>query len=125
MPRRKVKETNTFSDFRDFWRHYLDQHQHPINQNLHIVGTLCGSVCLFIAIMVSIKWLLAAIFLGYGFAWLGHFLFEKNKPLTIRYPVWSILADHLLVAQKVLRASTFDRLSSSPQTRPKQFSKPR
>jgi hypothetical protein len=30
---------------------------------------------------------------GYGFAWFGHFVFEKNRPMTFIYPYYSLLGD--------------------------------
>eukprot|EP01061_Rhynchopus_euleeides_P032086 TRINITY_DN5318_c0_g1_i1.p1 TRINITY_DN5318_c0_g1~~TRINITY_DN5318_c0_g1_i1.p1 ORF type:complete len:218 (+),score=84.20 TRINITY_DN5318_c0_g1_i1:80-655(+) len=33
------------------------------------------------------------VVLGYGFAWFGHFTFEKNVPATWTYPVWSLISD--------------------------------
>jgi hypothetical protein len=35
-------------------------------------------------------------FVGYGFAWVGHFFFEKNKPATFKYPAYSLASDFLL-----------------------------
>jgi hypothetical protein len=90
--------TPTFSSFREFWRHYLSQHQHPLNRQLHVWGTLGGLTCLSFAWFFSWTLLLAVLPIGYGGAWLGHYLVERNRPLTFSYPVWSLLADFCLVA---------------------------
>jgi hypothetical protein len=42
-------------------------------------------------------WLLAIPLLGYGFAWVGHFVFEKNRPATFDYPFYSLMGDWVML----------------------------
>jgi hypothetical protein len=44
-------------------------------------------------------WLAAMPFCGYGFAWVGHFFFEKNRPATFKYPVYSLMGDWVMFWQ--------------------------
>ena len=36
---------------------------------------------------------ITVLVVGYGFAWVGHFIFEKNRPATFTYPVYSLIGD--------------------------------
>jgi hypothetical protein len=36
---------------------------------------------------------------GYGFAWVGHFFFEHNRPATFTYPFYSFAGDWVMYAQ--------------------------
>ena len=42
------------------------------------------------------RWLLAALVCGYGFAWVGHFFFEKNRPATFQHPLYSFAGDWVM-----------------------------
>jgi hypothetical protein len=39
---------------------------------------------------------LAVPLAGYGFAWVGHFFFEKNRPATFTYPFYSLIGDFVM-----------------------------
>jgi hypothetical protein len=90
--------------FDKFWLHYLHEHGRRETRALHIAGTGVAMVLLAAAAAslaaeprqrrVSPMALagLAAL-AGYGPAWAGHFLVEKNRPATFRHPLWSLLAD--------------------------------
>jgi hypothetical protein len=79
--------------YSEFWPFYVSQHLNPINRRLHFVGTSGVMVLLLAALTLSWKFLLLTPLAGYGFAWVGHFFFERNKPATFQYPVWSLIGD--------------------------------
>lgn len=80
-------------DYESFWPYYVSEHRDPTCRRLHFVGTGIVIACLALAVVHSPWWLLGCPIAGYGFAWGGHFLFEKNRPATFTYPLWSLAAD--------------------------------
>lgn len=80
--------------FEDFWPHYVHAHRDPRNRALHYAGTtaVLGTVATA-ALTFNPGWLLFAPVLGYGPAWVGHFVFEKNRPATFKHPLWSLRGD--------------------------------
>ena len=102
-----------YTSFKAFYPYYLSEHKSKTNRALHFCGTaLLISVFIFGLINQNYKWFIAIPFLGYGFAWFGHFFIEKNKPATFTYPFYSLGADfvmfwHMLAGQinKKLEAS--------------------
>jgi hypothetical protein len=80
--------------FEEFWPHYVHAHRNPLNRALHYAGTtaVIGTVVTS-AVTLNPAWLLLAPVVGYGPAWVGHFVFEKNKPATFEHPLWSLRAD--------------------------------
>jgi hypothetical protein len=78
--------------FEAFWPYYVSQHHHPGNRTLHVVGTAATLLCLAAALREPL-FLLACPFMGYGFAWVGHFFVERNRPATFEYPLWSLRGD--------------------------------
>ncbi len=76
-----------------FWPFYVAQHSNVTNRRLHCVGSSLVIGALVAAALVSWAFLLAAPLAGYGFAWIGHFAFERNRPATFTYPLWSLRGD--------------------------------
>jgi hypothetical protein len=86
-----------YQSLKEFYPYYLSEHQHPTSRILHFVGT--GLVLVVLGLAIALKnysWLVGIPVLGYGFAWVGHFFFEKNKPATFTYPFYSLASDFLL-----------------------------
>lgn len=92
-----------FASFREFYPYYLGEHRNRICRRLHFIGSsLVIVIVIAAAWMHQPLWLLLAPVAGYGFAWLGHYGFEKNRPATFRHPLYSLLGDWVMVAD-VLR----------------------
>ncbi len=83
----------------EFWPFYLEEHNVRTNRWLHFAGTSIAFALLVTAVVLQFWWLLlGALFVGYLFAWVGHFVFQKNRPATFRYPIKSFASDWRLWA---------------------------
>jgi len=94
-----------YKSFSSFYPYYLTEHSDRSNRVLHFTGTLLLIICAITAVVLQKWWMLALVpVLGYGFAWVGHYFIEKNKPATFTYPLYSLGSDfvmfwHILTGQ--------------------------
>lgn len=89
-----------FASFREFYPFYLGEHSNLACRRLHFVGSTLVLAVIVAAVALRNPWLLFAIpFCGYGFAWVGHFFFEHNRPATFTYPLWSLMGDWVMYWQ--------------------------
>ncbi len=86
-----------YQRFWSFYPYYLTEHSDKTNRVLHFCGTALLLCILFAAIFLQKWWMLALVpVCGYGFAWVGHFFIEKNKPATFTYPLYSLGSDFVM-----------------------------
>jgi hypothetical protein len=92
-----MEEKREFKSFSEFYPFYLSEHNNPVNRRLHFFG--CVLVILILLYAIVTKTWLALILLpivGYGFAWVGHYFVEKNRPATFTYPLYSFMGDWVM-----------------------------
>lgn len=83
-----------FKSFSDFYPYYLQEHSNTTCRKLHFIGT-CGVISLLLLFFFTGNLLILIMLplIGYSLAWIGHLAFEKNKPATLRHPIYSLLGD--------------------------------
>ena len=87
-------DPRSFKSFADFYPFYLSEHSNLTCRRLHFVGSSL-SLASLVALIVTGNWwwLVPTIVMGYAFAWIGHFGFEKNKPASFKRPLYSFMGD--------------------------------
>lgn len=93
----ETKAETNFTSFKEFYPYYLSEHSNPTCRVLHFIGSLLVIITLALSLYSGAYiylWLLPVF--GYGFAWVGHFFYEHNKPATFTYPFYSLLGDWVM-----------------------------
>lgn len=86
-----------FDSLAEFYPFYLGEHSNRTCRRLHFIGSSLTLGCLAALLLTGQWfWLPAAFVCGYGFAWVGHFAFEKNRPATFRHPLYSFVSDWIM-----------------------------
>lgn len=99
-----MTEKREFTSFADFYPFYLEEHGHPLNRRLHFVGTSLVLLLVLTTLVTqqwALLWLLPLV--GYGFAWVGHFFIEKNRPATFQHPLYSLMGDFVMYKDMLTR----------------------
>lgn len=83
-----------FTRFDEFYPFYLGEHSNRTCRRLHFLGSTLSLVCLAMLVVTGRpQYLLYGLLSGYGLAWVGHFVFEKNKPASFKRPLYSFMGD--------------------------------
>lgn len=101
-----MKEYRTLDEFYPF---YLSQHSNRICRRLHVIGSILAVLQLIRTLLFALNLtnILLVLVIGYGFAWAGHFIFEKNRPATFKYPWLSLQSDFRLLKETLTGVRAF------------------
>lgn len=89
-----------YETFKEFYPFYLSEHSNKVCRLMHFIGTTLVLALLVYGLATEqykLLWFLPVA--GYGFAWIGHFVFEKNRPASFKQPFFSFIGDWLMYAQ--------------------------
>lgn len=90
-------DPRTFRSFAEFYPFYLSEHSNRMCRRLHFAGSTLALVFLVLLVITGhAGYLAAALLSGYGFAWVGHFAFEKNRPASFKRPLYSFMGDWVM-----------------------------
>lgn len=91
--------------YSEFYHFYLTEHRNIMSRRLHVAGSGVGLYFFAKAIVQrKPKYFLYGLASGYACAWVGHFVFEKNKPASFQQPLYSFISDWRMFAD-VLRSN--------------------
>ncbi len=91
------QEPKEFNSFKEFYPFYLSEHKNIKNRRMHFAGSWLVLLTIGFTIGANHPGLVYLIpVFGYGFAWLGHFIYEKNQPATFQFPYYSFMGDWVM-----------------------------
>ncbi len=86
-----------YASFREFYPFYLSEHRNRNCRRMHFIGSSLAIAFVVAAIVTRNPWwLLGALASGYGFAWIGHVVFERNRPASFKQPIYSFIGDWVM-----------------------------
>jgi len=87
----------SLKSFAEFYPYYLGEHSNRTCRRLHFIGSSLSLLCLVTGLVRGQPmYFLYALLCGYGFAWVGHFVFEKNRPASFKRPLYSFMGDWVM-----------------------------
>ena len=90
-------DIQSLSSFAEFYPFYLGEHSNRTCRRLHFVGSTLSLICLAMLVVTGrVQYLAYGLLCGYGFAWVGHFVFEKNQPASFKRPLYSFMGDWVM-----------------------------
>ncbi|MDN5417298.1 MAG: DUF962 domain-containing protein [Acinetobacter sp.] len=105
-------------NYSEFYRFYLTEHRSMMSRRLHAVGSSVGIYFFSKAIRQrKAKYVVYGLLSGYACAWVGHFVFEKNKPASFKQPLYSFISDWRMLSDIVrgnlsLKDRSLDKIES-------------
>ena len=121
-PKFEISPTPEFrlpiKNYSEFYRFYLTEHRSIMSRRLHAAGSSVGIYFFSKALRQrKAKYLVYGLVSGYACAWVGHFVFEKNKPASFKQPFYSFISDWRMLSDIVrgnlsLKDRAFDQIES-------------
>jgi len=97
------EDVKEFQSFKEFYPFYLSEHSNVTCRRLHYIGSSAVlSFLLYCLLTQQYMLLLWLPLMGYGPAWIGHYIFEKNRPATFKYPLYSFMGDWVMLKDGLL-----------------------
>ena len=122
VPKGELQQAPQFQlpikNYSEFYRFYLTEHRSNMSRRLHAAGSSVGIYFFSKAIRQrKAKYFVYGLGSGYACAWVGNFVFEKNKPASFKQPFYSFISDWRMLSDILrgnlsLRDRKFDKIDS-------------